>query len=745
MLLRCRSSSSLLARRCLSDAGALADRVRAMDSSALDAYLAKAPFGELQSLRPLLLAPPGSPLPLSTVCRESDHRALVGLETRHVNAVLGRVALSAGAGESVAWYRAMRVWGLAPDADTFAALMRHSMRVQNWDLLFYVLAETRLCATLSSDARYRPVLQQLVRDCEEDPGLRWRYAVHFLLEYARHAPLLSEAREARALSEAAVRTLGLLLRSHLVAHGHSLAHVPPDHLQRLPQPSPQVLAAMSIHSRMSALCVGESRAVMDGKYLCALGTLLLVGRQHQAAEELLLPRLLRGSPASLDGSSVSSAERIQLCLCALLAPGAPKDFGYVEVTLGLALLIAVDEPRLATLAFGALLDGLLASDDAKTTKLFSRIAVETLKMSSTIFQFRPETEALYQVYCRLLSAVSPVVRIDEGRVRADATGGASRVQEVFSDLSAVDDMIRVLRLKGDAERALSVVFVCEEIDVCIRESSFVVVSQMLLERREFALVVELFELFRARQSGSRAARRPSKRPRFPPFETSDAFLPALVALGEAGDVRKMIATFLLIGKARLSLQPSALAAVLRALLSNGKDYSKCGVLLFRRVYGLPVPAHMAPAAGDVALYAEIFAADLGVRLRDAPSGIIQLALRCCAAGLLGKDALDLIVFAEGRTQSNQRMAELDLGSAMVDWELVVLAISTRRNINLIPQVLSIISCMERPVSATRRLLKICMAAVAVVDDEGSATAAVLQHIQNNGNAPCHVLKPLTIR
>jgi hypothetical protein len=163
--------------------------------------------------------------------------------------------------------------------------------------------------------------------------------------------------------------------------------------------------------------------------------------------------------------------------------------------------------------------------------------------------------------------------------------------------------------------------------------------------------------------------------------------------------------------------------------------SKCGhtnssVLFFRKIFGLEIPPHLSIVTTKDRVHKVILETTYKANLPYADNIVILSVLKACAAGHFGYDALSIITYAEDRNQDSALLDSYTISQGIQFWELVVQSLATPKNITLIPRVLEIMSCMERPVSATKRMFTMCLSSCAVVNNTAIASTVVKAMLQS---------------
>lgn len=348
-----------------------------------------------------------------------------------------------------------------------------------------------------------------------------------------------------------------------------------------------------------------------------------------------------------------------------------------------------------------------------------------------------DSELVADIYERIVLLSSVAVGIKDGRVMRrndeDLSLPPLSFRHAFQmDSNLVHKMMKTFQRYMRVEGALSLVFLCEALGFCVDEESYIMASGLLLDKREYDLVIELFELFRSRQPQVNKRKdqpRVAKSAVFPQFRRWQSYFSAIVASGEKGQSSKLVHYLLDMIDSRVELRMPIVGKVMEGLFKSG--YPATAVLFFRKVFKLQVPPHLVPSPEDDSAHRVVYETDFAMKATHATDEVIRIALRCCVAARLGYDALAIIAYSEERTQDDRRLHSHDTGNSTLHWELVVLAVAVRENIHLLPQVLSIMSYMERPLSATRRLFQVCLTASVLVGDE-AAIAAVMEAMRKNG-------------
>ena len=345
-----------------------------------------------------------------------------------------------------------------------------------------------------------------------------------------------------------------------------------------------------------------------------------------------------------------------------------------------------------------------------------------------------DNELLADLYERIIKLSSAAVRIVDGRVVKGNTSKNDVVEFRYPlefDTNLVTRIMRTFHTYNRVESSLSLVFLCESLGFCVDEESYIIASGLLLDKKEYDLVIELFELFKLRQqvpnksryqSAQQDKRKSTQPTLFPPFRRWQSYFGAIVASGEKGDVSKIVSYLQSMKASRVELRMPIIDKAMKGFLIGGLPDT--AVLFFRKVFNLPIPKHLAPSHNNDSIQKVVYETDFAMKLTQATDEIVHLALRCCFAAKLGFDALEIIAYSEQRGQDDLRLSNHDTGQSMLNWELVILSIATPENIHLLPQILSILSYMDRPISATRRLFLICLTASVSLGSDASISAVI---------------------
>ena len=668
--------------------------------------------------------------------------------------------------EAVEWYRSMMRWSIVYDVNTFVILLKSAIIQSSWDALFSILSDMRLNQiTLQSDKAFIPVLQELIGNCKNQPYLRWKYAIQFLHDYSTFLPTFT-SKDMRIFQQHIVLVLNIAFDSFSPPTAFfKINHRPTNS-------SDQSFAVIKLHSRLQEVFFRQHNILKSGEYLLKVGIFvggalyfppfpkvvlqMIVGLRYAELMDLLASEL--GLTHSLKPSLDPLQDMTHLASSAFKMDGQKHPYGAqfqlrshtVEVSLCMACLM-VNTRRNDALKLLALIETYLRGpfESRKTGfRVLNTLLITLTRYTAnsglyvlnglqcfSLHEIVQDSELVADIYERILFLSSAAVGIRDGQVvkRDDKSSPPLDFRNAIQLNSAlVNKVMKTLQRYMRVEGALSLVFLCESFGFCIDEESYILASGLLLDRREYDLVIELFELFRSRQpkhNKRKEHRKEINSTGFAPFRRWQSYFSVIVAAGEKGQSSRLGNYLKDMIDSRVELRMPIVSKAMEGLLKSG--FPAASVLFFRKLFKLQVPAHLVPSEEDNSVHRLVYDTDFVIKAAHATDEVIGAALRCCVAARLGYDALAIISYSEERIQDDRRLHSHDTGHSTLNWELVVLAVAVKENIHLLPQVLTIMSYMERPLSATRRLFLVCLTASVSLRDE-VAVAAVIEAMRKSG-------------